>query len=93
MCRRGSFNGAGKLRNIKKDLESSGTETAAVSYSTDKYSVKVSIGGQTVPKKIETDAQICLDNIKPYCYLYELPVNDGERPSEWGLLGTWKNDI
>ncbi len=49
MCRRGSFNGAGNLRNIKKDLESSGIGTIAVSYSTDKYGAKVSIRGPNSP--------------------------------------------
>ncbi len=67
MCRSGSFNGAGKLRNIKKNLEFSGIGTIAVSYSTEKYGVEVSIRGQTVPKKIETVAHICLDNVKNSC--------------------------
>ncbi len=78
VCRRGSFNGAGKLRNIRKDLESSGTETMAASYSTDKYGVKVSIRGKTVPTKIGTVVHVCLDNIKLYRFLGELPINGGK---------------
>ncbi len=78
VCRRGSFNGAGKLRNIKKDFGLFWLRQVP----TDTFGVKVSIRGQTVPTKIGTVVHTCMDNIKPYCYLSELPVNDGKRTSK-----------